>query len=200
MRGKFTQYPSEFWKKVQMNAGIIVTGFSVTDGVPTYTGIVGATGGGMQFNPNPEYEDFGDGFDNVPANTKQLKRLKSYNPVLSGTFKTMTSTLAASLCPGADSSGVITPGSELSDSMFVDTTLIADFSDINQDGGSGSTQKAGWIAVTIKNALNITGFQWTTQKDGSGEFPFEFHGHYDLSSPDTPPFTVYVMDGTPAST
>lgn len=191
MRGKFTVYPAEFWKDVQMNAGALVTGFTPSTGA--YTGILGATSGGTTFNPNPEFEDFGADFDNVQPNTKQLKRLKSYDPSLSGTFRTITPDLAEQLCPGAESSGVITPADTLTDAMFQDVTLIADYSDINADGSG--TQKAGWMAITVKNALNTSGFQWKTNKDGSGEFAFDFHGHYDLSNPDTAPFTIYVIDG-----
>ena len=38
MRGKFTKYPAEFWKQVQINAGIVVKGFDPDGG--TYTGIL----------------------------------------------------------------------------------------------------------------------------------------------------------------
>lgn len=189
---KFTKYPAEFWKKVQMNAGIIVTGFDAEEGA--YTGILGATGNGMQFNPNPTYEDFGADVDNVPPNSMQLKRIKYYDPALSGTFKTMDAALAAQLCPGGNASGIITPASVLTDAMFQDVTLLADYSHINADGGAGSAQKAGIMAVTIKNALNTSGYQWKTNKDGKGEFAFDFHGHYDLSSPDEPPFEIAVID------
>ena len=190
MRGKFTQYPAEFWKDVQLNAGIIVTGFDPTDG--SYTGILGATGDGIQFTPNPSFEDFGADIDNVPPNTKQLKRIQYYDPALSGTFKTMTAALAAQLCPGSNGSGVITPADTLTDAMFVDVTLIADYSDVNKD--VSTTTKAGWMAITIMDALNTNGYNWKTNKDGKGEFAFDFHGHYDLESPDDPPFKIYVTD------
>lgn len=190
MRGKFTQYPAEFWKKVQMNAGIVVTGFNPEGG--SFTSILGATGDGMTFNPNPTFEDFGADIDNVPPNTKQLKRIQYYDPSLSGTFKTITAALAAQLCPGANASGAITPADTLTDAMFVDVTLIADYSDVNKD--VSTTTKAGWMAITIKAALNTSGFQWKTNKDGKGEFAFDFHGHYDLQNPDDPPFDIYVID------
>ena len=48
--------------------------------------------------------------------------------------------------------------------------------------------------MTVKNALNITGFQWKTNKDGKGEFAFDFHGHYDLNNPDDPPFEIWVKE------
>ena len=191
-RGKYTLYPTEFWKNIQVNAGIMVLGFDKTDG--TYTSIIGATSDGVTFNSNPTYEDFGEDIDNVPPNTKQLKRVQYYDPALSGTFKTVTATTAEMLCPGSASSGTITPADVLTDSMFRDVTLLADYSDINKDGGTGSTVKAGAIAVTIKNALNTSGFQWKTNKDGKGEFDFDFHGHYDLDTPDDPPFEIFVKE------
>lgn len=192
-QGKFTKYPAEFWKNIQMNAGIVVSGFNPSE--PSYETILGATGDGMTFNPNPTFEDFGADIDNVPPNTKQLKRVQSYDPSLSGTFKTMTAALAAELCPGENTAGAITPAAALTDAMFRDVAMIADYSDINEDGGTGSSQKAGWIAVVIKNALNTSGFQWKSNKDGKGEFAFDFHGHYDLAHPDDPPFEIYVMEG-----
>jgi len=193
MYGKFTRYPMEFWKKIQMNAGIVVWGFDPSD--KSHTGIMGATGNGTSFNPNPTYEDFGSDIDNVPPNTMQLKRIKSYDPVLTGTFKTMDEVLAAQLCPGAAASGVITPATELTDAMFQDVTLVADYTEVNADNNSTGAV-AGYMAVTIKNALNTTGYQWKTNKDGKGEFQFEFHGHYDLNDPDNPPSEIYVIEPT----
>lgn len=198
MRGKFTVYPAEFWKNIQINAGVLVTGFVNSTGA--YTAIIGATSNGTQFNPNPTYEDFGEDIDNVPPNTKQLKRVKYYDPALSGTFRTVSADTAEMLCPGSESSGLITPADVLDDSMFQDVTLVADYSEVNKDGGTGSSVKAGYIAVTIKDALNTSGFQWKTNKDGKGEFAFDFHGHYDLASPDDAPFEIYVSEPVRPST
>jgi hypothetical protein len=192
MRGKFTKYPAEFWKNIQINAGVVVTGFVNSTG--EYTAIIGATSDGVTFTPNPTFEDFGEDIDNVPPNTKQLKRIMAYDPALSGTFKTVSEETAEMLCPGSASSGLITPADVLTDDMFEDVTLVADYSEVNKDGGTGSSVKAGYIAVTIKDALNTSGFQWKTNKDGKGEFAFDFHGHYDLDAPDTAPFEIYVSE------
>lgn len=189
--GKFTKYPAEFWKKLQINAGIVVSGFNPTD--KTFTAILGATSNGTAFNPNPTYEDFGEDIDNVPPNTKQLKHIKYYDPALSGTFKTVDAARAAQLCPGVNTSGLITPATVLTDAMFVDVTLLADYTEVNDDDATAGAT-AGYMAVTVKNALNTSGFQWKTNKDGKGEFAFDFHGHYDLDDPDDPPFELYVID------
>lgn len=193
MRGEFTKYMPEFWKALQMNAGIVVTGFNPTD--RSYTGIVGTTSNGTTFNPNPSFEDLGSDLDNVPPNTKQLKRLTGYDPSLAGTFRTMTPELAAQLCPGAEDSGVITPADTLTDAMFQDVTILADYSDVNTNN-TQTGAVAGYMAVTVKNAINVSGYQWKTNKDGKGEFAFDFHGHYDLNSPDDPPFEIMVIEPT----
>lgn len=191
MNGKFTRYPANFWQKIQMNAGIVVRGFDPE--TRTYSAILGATGDGTTFNPNPVYEDFGADIDNVPPNTWQLKRLKHYDPALEGTFRTMDPALGAALCPGTADGGVIAPASDLTDAMFQDVTLLADYSHINADD-AGAGRVAGYMAVTIKKALNTFGFQWKTNREGKGEFAFSFHGHYDLASPDEAPFEIYIME------
>ena len=66
MRGKFTKYPANFWRNIQINAGILVKGFTNSTG--EYTSIIGATSDGTTFNPNPTFEDFGADIDNVPPN------------------------------------------------------------------------------------------------------------------------------------
>lgn len=195
MRGKWTKYPAEFWKNLQVNAGIVVDGFDHTStGDTPYTSIIGATADGVTFNPNPTFEDFGADIDNVPPNTWQLKRIQYYDPSMAGTFKTVKAATAEMLCPGSANNGLITPAMTLTQEMFQNKTLLADYSEVNQDGGTGSSVKAGEIAVTIKHALNITGFQWKTNKDGKGDFAFDFHGHYDLDNPDDPPFEIWIKE------
>ena len=191
--GKFTKYPAEFWKNIQMNAGIMVKGFSAQDG--TYTGILGATGDGVTFNPNPTYEDFGSDVDNVPANTKQLKRITAYDPAVSGNFVTMSAALAAKLSgAGAMATGDSThfiPAQGFVTDVVDDVWIIGDYSDKNTGAAN-----AGYVAIHIIDALNTAGFQWSTTKDGKGQFAFDFHGHYDLTDIDTVPYEIFVKAGT----
>lgn len=64
---KYTKVASDAFEHVQLNAGILTDDFNpVTE---TIGNILGVTGGGISFNSNPEYQDFGEGMDNVPANT-----------------------------------------------------------------------------------------------------------------------------------
>jgi hypothetical protein len=187
---QWTQVPSDAFEKLQMNAGILVDEFTPGSGV--IGNILGATTGGISFALNPTFEDFGEDVDNVPANTKQLKRIVSYDPVLSGTFLTVTPALAKQLVGSATiASTKVTPNGQLADADFTDVWLVADYSDKNAGAAN-----AGYVAIHLINAFNTTGFQLQTTKNGKGQMAFEFHGHYDLANIDTVPVEIYIKAGT----
>lgn len=190
---QYTKVATDAFEKLQMNAGILVKSFVPSTGV--VGDIIAATTGGLTFNSNPTYEDFGEDVDNVPANTKQLKRVVSYDPVISGTALTVTAAVAKMLSGGADvetgDATHVVPREQLTDDDFDDVWIVGDYSDKN----SGET-KAGFIAIHIMNALNTTGFQLKTTKNGKGQFAFEFHGHYDIEDIETVPFEIFVKAGT----
>ena len=74
---KFTQIPSDTFKKLQLNAGVLATTFEPSTGTLTATNVIGATTGGISFEATPEFEDFGEDIDNCPKNTMELKKLTS---------------------------------------------------------------------------------------------------------------------------
>ena len=190
---QYTKVAADAFQKLQMNAGVLVDNFAPETGV--IGNIIGATTGGLTFNANPTYEDFGEDVDNVPANTWQLKRISSYDPVISGTLLTVTPSVTKKLVGPADvSSTKITPRNQLAAEDFEDAWLVGDYSDNNNGAAT-----AGYVAIHIMKGLNVTGLQLQTTKDGKGQFAFEIHGHYDLTSIDTVPFEVYVKAGTSPS-
>lgn len=190
---QYTKVPADTFSTLQINAGILTDDFTPSTGV--IGNILGATSGGLTFNANPEYEDFGEDVDNVPANTKQLKRVVAYDPAVSGNFVTVSAALAGQLSgPGAFATGDTThyvPEHGFATSIADDLWIIGDYSDKNK----GATT-AGYVAIHLKDAINTAGFQWTTTKDGKGQFAFDYHGHYDLTDPDTVPYEIYVKAGT----
>ena len=191
---KFTQIPADTFQKLQLNAGILAASFTPNTGV--IGDLLGATTGGVTFNSNPSYTDFGEDVDNCPNNMKELKKLESYDPVMSGIFLTCTPALAKQLCGAADISETIkvVPRADVLAADFSDVWWIGDYSDVNEDGSS--TQKAGFLAIHLINALNQSGFQITTEKNGKGQLAFEFHGHYSMSAQTTVPFEIYCKAGT----
>lgn len=198
---KFTQVATDAFQKLQLNAGVILTEFDPTSPTLDKSKIFGATSGGVSFATNPEYVDFGEDIDNVPPNTKQLKRLQSVNPVMSGTLKTASTATAKSLMAAADISGnKITPRATLVDSDFIDDIWwVGDYSDVNVDraaSGGGTAGSAGFMAIHMMNVLSTQGLQLQSNDDGKGDFAFELTAHYDLEDIDTLPYEVYVAAGT----
>lgn len=192
MSMKYTKMPNDAFQKIQLNAGILVDTF--TPDSAAIGSIIGATTGGIQFGTNPSYEDFGEDVDNCPNNTKELKRLISYDPQMSGTFLTCTPQVIKDLVGAADISTTDTtrviPRTELVDADFKDVWWIGDYSDKN----TGTS--AGFIAIHMTNALNQAGFQIQSGKNAKGQMRFEYHGHYSIADMDTAPFEIYCKAGT----
>lgn len=189
---KFTQVKADAFQQLQMNAGIMVDTFNPETGV--VGNIMGATTGGFSFASNPTFTDLGEDIDNCRANTWQLKRISSYDPAISGTFLTVEAAVAKKLTPSADIDAQATykviPRNQLQEADFDDVWVIGDYSDVNTGAN------AGFMCIHLMNCLNTAGIQWTTTKDGKGQFAFDFHGHYDLTDIDTVPFEIYVKSGT----
>lgn len=189
---EYTQIPVDTFKNLQMNAGIICTGFVPSTGVAS--GQIGATTGGVTFSATPSFTDFGEDIDNCPKNMMELKKLDSWEVKLSGSLVTVDIDTAKMLIAACDVSGnKATPRNDLKTADFDDIWLIADYSEVNETA-TGST--AGFIAIKVLNALNTGGFQLKTADKSKGNFSFEFTGHYSMDAQDTVPFEVYVQAGT----
>lgn len=192
---KFTTVASDAFQKFQLNAGIILPDFDPTSPTFDEDDILFATSGGTSFTAEPEYSDYGDDVDNVPANTKELKVLESVNVTMSGTAKTADSTAAKlfmASCTATTSSGLtkLVPNADLSDSDFVDLWWVGDYSDKH-----GATN-GGFMAIHVMNALSTGGFQLQSNDKGKGDFEFEFTGHYSISDMTTVPYEIYIKAGS----
>ena len=192
---KFTTVASDAFQKFQLNAGIILPDFDPTSPTFDEDDILFATSGGTSFTAEPEYSDYGDDVDNVPANTKELKVLESVNVTMSGTAKTADSTAAKlfmASCTETTSSGLtkLVPNADLSDSDFVDLWWVGDYSDKH-----GATN-GGFMAIHVMNVLSTGGFQLQSNDKGKGDFEFEFTGHYSISDMTTVPYEIYIKAGS----
>lgn len=194
---KFTKLPPDTFQKLVLNAGILVDAFTPATGV--IGNLMGATTGGITFNSNPTYTDFGEDVDNCPNNTMELKRIDQFDPAMSGTFLTLTAAVVKDLIGAADiavgDNTHVVPRDHLIEDDFKEVWWIGDYSDINDDGGTGSTKSAGFLAIHLMNSLNTGGFQITSAKKAKGQMAFDFHGHYSLENIEEVPFEVYCKAG-----
>lgn len=195
---KFTQIPTDTFKKLQLNAGILTTDFDPATGELTASNIIGATSGGVSFEATPSFSDFGEDIDNCPKNTKELKKLDSWEAKMSGTFVTMDTKVAKSIVGAAaiasgDQTKVV-PRNSVDANDFKDIWWVGDYSDVNDDGSSAG--KAGFIAVKLINALSTGGFKIQSGDKAKGTFEFEYTGHYSIENTDVVPFELYIKAGS----
>ena len=195
---KFTQIPTNTFKKLQLNAGILASDFDPVTGELAAEDIIGATTGGVAFEATPEYTDFGEDIDNCPKNTKELKKTDSWECIMSGSFVTMDTAVAKQMIGTADidksDPTKVTPRNEVAQEDFADIRWVGDYSDINNYGTSTGT--AGFIAIHLMNALSTGGFKVQSSDKAKGTFEFEFTGHYSMANIDQVPFEVFVKTGT----
>ena len=189
---KFTQIPTTAMEEMQLNAGVLLSSF--TPATAEVSGIIGATTGGIKFSATPTYSDFGEDIDNCPKNMMELKRQDSVEVKISGTFVTVTTSVAKKLMAAADigtsDQTKITPRNDLKTEDFADLWWVGDYSDKN-----GATN-GGFVAIHVMNALNTGGFQLQSSDKSKGQFAFEFTGHYSIEKQDVVPYEVYIKAGT----
>nr|DAG31102.1 MAG TPA: major tail protein [Caudoviricetes sp.] len=195
---KFTQIPTDTFKKLQLGAGILTTEFDPATGELTASNIIGATSGGVSFEATPSFTDFGEDIDNCPKNTKELKKLDSWEAKMSGSFVTMDTKVAVSVIGTADVASddptKVVPRNYVDAKDFKDIWWVGDYSDINEDGSSAG--KAGFIAIKLIDALSTGGFKIQSGDKAKGTFEFEYTGHYSLENIDTVPFEIYIKAGS----
>lgn len=189
---KFTQIPSDTFKNLQMNAGILTDAFNPATGV--IGNIIGATTGGVQFADAPEFSDFGDDIDNCPKNMKELKKLTNHAVTMSGTFVSLSADTAKMLVGAGDidanDATHIIPRNDILDRDFEDVWWIGDYSDEN------TGDSAGFLAIHVLNALNTGGFQIQSSDKAKGQFAFSFEGHYSMDAQDTVPYEIFIKAGS----
>jgi hypothetical protein len=195
---KFTQIPTDTFKKLQLNAGILSTEFDPATGELSAANIVGATSGGVSFEATPSFSDFGEDIDNCPKNMKELKKLDSWEAKMSGSFVTMDTKAAVSVIGTAavasnDPTKVV-PRNSVDAEDFKDLWWVGDYSDVNDDGSSAG--KAGFIAIKLINALSTGGFKIQSGDKAKGTFEFEYTGHYSIENTDIVPFELYIKAGS----
>ena len=188
---KYTKIPETTFKNLQLNAGVLLSDFNPETATVANESIIGATTGGVNFTATPTFSDYGEDIDNCPKNMMELKKLDSWEIIMSGTYVTVDVNAVKALVGAADVSGnKITPRNDVLLSDFTDVWWVGDYSDQN-----GETN-GGFVAIHMMNALSTGGFAIQSSDNGKGNFAFTYTAHYSMSAQNTVPFEVYVKAGT----
>lgn len=200
--GMFTAIPKDTFDMLQMDAGVILTGFDITKaGSTDLTGdgegngkIVCATTGGITVSCVPTFSDLGEDIDNCPNNTLELKHLDSWECTMSFTAlgtdpDSLIFALAAAdkgkIGESDAENGKITPRADLKN-----TKTGGDYKDI---WWVGDRADGGMVAVCLKNAMSTSGFSLKTEKNGKGQLTVELMGHYSITEQKTVPMEFYSV-------
>lgn len=191
---RFAKIPETTFQEIQLNAGVLLNSFDAENPpaeAELLEAIIGATSGGVSFSAAPTFSDFGDDIDNCPKNTKELKKLDTWDVKMSGTYVTVNAGVVAGLLAAADNTdGKITPRNDLLEEDFKDIWWVGDYSNKNDE------TTGGMIAIHMMNSLSTTGFSLKSGDKVKGQFAFEYTAHYSIAEQDTVPFEVYVKAGT----
>lgn len=188
---KFSKIPTNTFKEIQLNAGVLLSEFTPSGGEVAPDKIIGATSGGVNFSATPSYTDFGEDIDNCPKNMLELKKLDSWEIKMSGTFITVNAARTKSLLGAADvAEEKVTPRVDLDTADFEDLWWVGDYSDKN-----GETN-GGYVAIHMMNTLSTGGFQIQSADKGKGQFSFEYTAHFKMSEQSVVPCEIYVKSGT----
>ena len=192
MSTAFAKLPENVFKKIGINAGVLLDTFDPSTPTVNKANIIGATTGTVTFNATPSFTDFGEDINNCPKNTKELMKLDDWDIKLSGTFISADTPASQRLIAlAAVASNKITPRTTvdiLND--FKDLWFVFDYGDIN----TGNTP--GLYAIHMKDTISSGGFQVETDDKAKAKWPFEFTAHYSIDEEDDVPFEVYIIPGT----
>ena len=188
---KYTQIPADTFKKLQLNAGILLDSFEPE--TQKIGKILGSTSGGISATLVPEFSDYGEDIDNCPKNMLELKKLTSWEAKISGTFKECSVELAKLLVGASDidedDATHIVPRKDVLESDFTDVWWVGDYSDVN------TGDNAGFMAIHLINALSTGGFSIQSNNDAKGDLAFEFTGHVSMDAQDVVPMEIFIKAG-----
>lgn len=209
--GMFTAIPKDTFDMLQMDAGVILTGFDITKaGETDLTGadagtegkpkIVCATTGGITVSCVPTFSDLGEDIDNCPNNTLELKHLDSWECTMSFT-SLGTSAEAIRLALAAADVDKITGQEATEANAKITPRADLDNKPSGEKGGKdfqdiwwvGDRADGGMVAVVLRNALSTSGFSLKTEKNGKGQVTVELTGHYSIEKQKEIPMEFYSV-------
>lgn len=179
---RFSSISSEAFASLQLEAGMLLNKFNPeSPTVPADEDIICATDGGINPKCTPNYIDYGEGIDNCPENTAELKDVDSWDCSMACTCKNVTAeTVALALGPCDISGNKIMPRQGVKQEDFKDIWWVGDLSD------------GGFAAVHLIKALSADGLSMQSKKKGTNDLAINLQGHYTIANTSVVPMEFYV--------
>lgn len=182
--GAFTRIPADTFEQLQLDAGILLYKFDVTDpGAVTDEDIICPTTGGITAACVASFSDMGEDVDNCPANLLELKHLDSWDCSLEFTSlgtspRSIRLALGAADIDGSDETHIV-PRRDLKVTDAQDVWWVGDRAD------------GGMVAVCLKKALSTSGFSLKTSKNGKGNTSVTLTGHVTVDTQEEVPMEFW---------
>lgn len=193
------------WEDLQLGAGVLLCDDRVMlndyDGLvtATYRNIMGATSGGVTISVVPEY------FNTAPqghATLLDLAVIRGYTITITGSFASQNETLTQRLLGASRSKAYPTEelGMSIRGLVPQKNTKASPSNNIwwvGEYDSDGSDEKAGYIAIHMRNAMPTSGFSLTTADGSFGKVSFSFQAWVsaaDVNSGDAPCEILFVVN------
>lgn len=188
---KATRITADAAEKMQINAGIIVWNFDISNpSSPKDEDIAFETTGDYSITCAPIFEDMFADVNNAPKNSKEGVRIIGWDCGLNVTSFTVTKeSLALSIGAAAvTENGGIIPRKDIYDEDFKNPYWLADMVDPNK-----------LLAVSLKYALSKNGLNYTASDMGKGKLGINLTPHVSITNPDECPMAFYILEKSDSS-
>jgi uncharacterized repeat protein (TIGR02543 family) len=185
--GRFTVIANDAFDALQVDAGVILTSFDVTNPykTPTSEEILATTTGGVNPTCTPTFSDYGEDVDNVPNNMMEFKHLDGWEAAMAfssikfNAANTKWALGAAETQLLANGITKITPRRDVLQTDFKDLWWVGD----KANGGA--------YAIKLMNALSTGGLNIQSSKNGKGTNQITVTGHVSINAQDVMPMEIY---------
>jgi len=193
--GRFTVIANDAFDALQVDAGVILTTFDVTNPyrVPTSDEILATTTGGVNPTCTPTYSDYGEDVDNVPNNMMEFKHLDGWEAAMAfssikfNAANTKWALGAAETQLLANGITKVTPRRDVKQTDFKDLWWVGD----KANGGA--------YAIKLLNALSTGGLNIQSTKNGKGTNSITVTGHVSINHQDVMPMEIYDIPPSEAT-
>lgn len=183
---KATRISADAADKMQMNAGLLLNDFDISNPVaPKDDQIVCETTGDFSITCTPEVADFFEDVNNAPINTKEGKQITGWScslgvTALSVTLETLKLALGAS--EDVDANGV-RPRTTYRMDDFNSLYWIGDMMDENK-----------LFVVAMDNTVSTGGVSFTSTNRGKGGLALTLTPHASAATPEVVPMAFYILE------
>lgn len=181
-----TRISADAADKMQINAGLLLNNFDVTNPVePADEDIVCETTGDFSITCTPTTEDFFAGVNNAPTNTFEGKQITGYDCSLGITAISVTEDMLKLALGAADvgEDGGIHPRRTYKAEDFKSLYWIGDMADENK-----------LFAVVMDNTVSTGGLSFTSTNNGKGGLALTLMPHSTITNIEKVPMAFYILE------